>query len=90
MYEWVDRSINGRNKLKHFLYDINEGDYAVVLQIHAVWWLSRGNDMTCLLEYMPSLLDLFRFEKLHQYEIMYSFKSNFLRKFACICFIRVK
>jgi hypothetical protein len=72
VYEWVGRSTNRRNELKRLLKD-----YVVVLQIHRVRWLSRGNVMTRLLQCMPTLLELFRVEEPHWYEIMCSFKFLF-------------
>ena len=49
----------------------------MILHIHAVQWLSRGNVMTRLLQCMPTLLKLFRDEEPHWYEIMCSFKFHF-------------
>jgi hypothetical protein len=47
--------------VKQLLKNVEE-DYVVVLQIHAIWWLSRGNAMTRLLQYMLALLELFKDE----------------------------
>ena len=59
------------------LKDVIEEDYVVVLQLYAVWWLSRYNIMTHLLQCMPALLELFIDEEPHWYEIMCSFKFHF-------------
>ena len=77
IYEWVGRSTNRRNELKRLLKDVFEEDYVVVLQIHTVRWLSRGNVMTRLLQCMPALLELFKDEEPHWYDIMCSFKFHF-------------
>jgi hypothetical protein len=65
VYEWVGCSTNRRNELKRLLKDVFEEDYVVVLQIHTVRWLSRGNVMTRLLQCMPALFVLFRDEEPH-------------------------
>ena len=77
VYEWVGCSINRHNELKRLLKDVFEEDYVVVLQIHTVRGFSRCNVMSHLLQCMPTLLELFRDEEPHWYEIMCSFKFHF-------------
>ena len=49
VYKWVGHSTNQRDELKQSSKDVFVEDYVVVLHIHAVRWLSRGNVMTQLL-----------------------------------------
>ena len=49
VYEWEGHSTNQHNELRHLLKDVYEEEFVIILQIHAIWWLSRGNVMTRLL-----------------------------------------
>ena len=69
---------NQRNEQNRLLEDVLEENYIVVLKIHAVWWFSQGNYMTCLLQCMPIILELYRDEEPHWYETMCSFDFPFL------------
>jgi hypothetical protein len=77
VHEWVYSNTNQRNELKRLVKVVFEEDYVVVLQIYAVWWISRGNVVAHLLQCMPTLLKLFKDEEPHWYEIMCYFKFHF-------------
>ena len=76
----MGHSTNRHNELKQLLKDVFEEDYVVVLQYHTIWWFSRGNVMARLLLCMPTLLELFRDEEPHWYEIMCFFRLHFYLK----------
>ena len=73
----MGRNSNSRNKLKQLLKDVVEEYCVLVLQIHAIRLLSQGIVMTRSLQCMLALLDLFRVEEPHWYEIVCSFKLHF-------------